>query len=121
MFDIDDEGYVYPDLMIRVRADETVVLSEYLVAALQAPDARAFVKNNASGSAGSMPKINQAIVEFISVPLPSLNIQRQIVAGLEAERVLVEANRKLIERFERKIQDTLAEIWGNGADGASDA
>lgn len=120
LFDIDDEEYIYPDLMIRVRADETVVLSEYLVAVLQSPAARAFVKNNASGSAGSMPKINQAIVESIPVPLPPLDIQRQIVTDLEAERALLEANRKLIEVFERKIQDTLAEIWGSAADGASE-
>ena len=112
LFNIDDEQYVYPDLMIRVRADETVVLSEFLVAALQSPDARAFVKNNASGSAGSMPKINQAIVESIPVPLPPLDIQREIVDEMEAERVLVESNRKLIEIFEAKIKAKLDEIWG---------
>jgi restriction endonuclease S subunit len=123
LFDIDDEQYVYPDLMIRVRADETVVLSEFLVAALQSPDARGFVKNNASGSAGSMPKINQAIVESIPVPLPPLDIQRQIVQEMEAERALVESNRKLIEIFEAKIRAKLDEIWGAGkeADPENDA
>ena len=30
----------------------------------------------------------------------------------QAERALVEANRKLIEVFEKKIQAKLAEIWG---------
>lgn len=30
---------------------------------------------------------------------------------IEAERELVEANRKLIEIYERKIQTKLAEIW----------
>ncbi|MFH1336394.1 MAG: hypothetical protein ABII96_07730 [Candidatus Zixiibacteriota bacterium] len=33
---------------------------------------------------------------------------------IEAERELVEANRKLIEIFEQKIQAKLAEIWGSG-------
>jgi type I restriction enzyme M protein len=36
------------------------------------------------------------------------------VAELEAERALVEANRKLIEVFEKKIQVKLAEVWGEG-------
>ena len=31
---------------------------------------------------------------------------------LISEQTLVEANRKLIEIFERKIQAKLAEIWG---------
>jgi type I restriction enzyme M protein len=41
-----------------------------------------------------------------------LDVQRRIVEEIEAERELVEANRKLIEIFERKIQAKLAEIWG---------
>ncbi len=112
LFDVDDQDYVYPDLMIRVRANDSIVLSSYLVAALQSPDVRTFVKNNASGSAGSMPKINQTIVESIPIPLPPLNIQRQIVAELEAERRLVEANRELIARMEEKIKTKLADVWG---------
>jgi type I restriction enzyme M protein len=112
LFDADEQDYVYPDLMIRVRANESIVLSSYLLAALQSPDVRTFVKNNASGSAGSMPKINQSIVESIPVPVPPLNIQRQIVAELEAERKLVEANRELITRMEAKIKAKLGEVWG---------
>lgn len=41
-----------------------------------------------------------------------LSIQRRIVAELEAERALVEANRKLAEIFEAKIKSKLAEVWG---------
>ena len=112
LFDTDEACYVYPDLMIRVRANEAIVASEYLIAALQAPDVRAYLKANASGSAGSMPKINQAVVESIPIPLPPLTVQRQIVAELEAERKLVEANRELIARMETKIKAKLAEVWG---------
>ena len=31
---------------------------------------------------------------------------------IEAARVLVSANRQLIERFERKIEDVVARVWG---------
>jgi len=34
------------------------------------------------------------------------------VAEIEAERALLEANRKLVELFEKKIQSKLAEVWG---------
>ena len=39
---------------------------------------------------------------------------------IDSERALVESNRKRIERFERKIQDKLAKIWGSASAGASD-
>ena len=36
---------------------------------------------------------------------------------IEAARVLVSANRQLIERFERKIEDVVARVWGEGGFG----
>lgn len=44
-----------------------------------------------------------------------LTTQQAIVAEIEAEQALVAANRELITRFEKKIQATLARIWGSGA------
>lgn len=49
------------------------------------------------------------------MPLPSLPTQQAIVAEIEAEQALVNANRELIERFEKKIQATLARVWGSEA------
>ena len=46
------------------------------------------------------------------VPVPSLETQQVIVAEIEAEQALVAANRELITRFEKKIQATLARVWG---------
>ena len=112
LFNIEDANYIYPDLMIRVRADESKVLSHYLVRALQTPGARSFIINNASGSAGSMPKINQKIVMAIPIPLPPLDVQSEIIVALDTERSMVESNLKLIEIFEKKIQTKLAEVWG---------
>ena len=43
---------------------------------------------------------------------PPLATQRAIVAEIEAEQALVAANRELLTRFDRKIQATLARIWG---------
>ena len=46
------------------------------------------------------------------IPLPPLATQQAIVAEIEAEQALVAANRELIARFEKKIQATLARVWG---------
>jgi type I restriction enzyme M protein len=121
VFDTDDENYIYPDLMIRVRADETKIRSHYLLTVLASDRVREFVTRNAVGAAGSMPKINQGIVESIPIPLPPLATQETIVAQIEAEQALVAANRELITRFEQKIQATLARIWGETAPAAAEA
>ena len=47
--------------------------------------------------------------------------QQQIVAEIEAEQALVAANRELIARFEKKIQATLARVWGEEAPAALEA
>ena len=51
-------------------------------------------------------------VSEIPIPLPPIETQRAIVAEIEAEQALVNANRDLIIRFEKKIQTTLARVWG---------
>jgi len=61
---------------------------------------------------GTVHSLQNGFLRELSIPLPPLDVQRQIVAELEVERALVEANRKLVEIFEKKIQAKLAEIWG---------
>ena len=112
LFDVDEPNFIYPDLMIRVRADESKATSHYLLITLQSQLVRDFLKRNAVGAAGSMPKINQSIVERVPIPLPPLATQQEIVAEIEAEQALVSANRELVTRFEKKIQATLARVWG---------
>jgi hypothetical protein len=48
----------------------------------------------------------------LQIPLPPLATQQAIVAEIEAEQTLVAANRELVARFEKKIQATLARVWG---------
>jgi type I restriction enzyme M protein len=46
------------------------------------------------------------------IPLPPLVEQERIVAELEEERKLVDANRELIRRMEARIKAKLDEVWG---------
>jgi restriction endonuclease S subunit len=63
-----------------------------------------------SGSA--QPQLPIRNLNKAKIPLPPLATQQQIVAEIEAEQALVNANRELIERMEKKIQATLARVWG---------
>ncbi len=67
-------------------------------------------QRQASGSTQKF--IPLGFIRKLGIPLPSLATQQAIVAEIEAEQALVAANRELITRFEKKIQATLARVWG---------
>lgn len=48
----------------------------------------------------------------LPIPCPPISSQRAIVAEIEADQALVNANHELIARMEKKIQATLARVWG---------
>ncbi len=51
-------------------------------------------------------------LRLVQIPVPPLDIQRQIVNQIEQEQKLVDANKRLIEIFEQKIKDKISEVWG---------
>lgn len=59
-----------------------------------------------------VPGLNRNDAYQKIIPLPPIATQQAIVAEIEAEQALVEANRELITRFEKKIQDVLSRVWG---------
>ena len=56
--------------------------------------------------------ISKRDIEAIPIPLPPMEVQQDIVKELESERSLVDANRALSDRMERKIQLTINHVWG---------
>lgn len=67
------------------------------------------VKRFASRAVGQA-EISALNLAMCKIPLPLLNIQREIVA----ERALAEVIRKLSDIFQQKIQSKPGEIWGVG-------
>jgi len=74
---------IFPDLLIRLRADESMVTSEYLVAALRSRRVHRALRAKAKGLAGSMPKIDQGAIGGTEVPTVPLPAQAAIVARLK--------------------------------------
>jgi type I restriction enzyme M protein len=60
---------------------------------------------------GKFRMANLSFVKEQKIPLPPLETQNQIVTEIEAEQALINSNRELIERFEKKIQDAIARVW----------
>ena len=84
------------------------VLAKYIFHLLFAND----LQNQMVGKMGkgSYPSINQDDVEQLSIPLPSLEIQKKLVAEAEKEQQIINASKQLIEIYEQKISDVLSEI-----------
>jgi type I restriction enzyme M protein len=85
-------------------------LARFAFFQIASPKVKQYLEEQAIGV--TMKNLNQGILSTIQIPLPPLATQQAIVAEIEAEQALVAANRELIARFEKKIQATLARIWG---------
>ena len=66
------------------------------------------LKSLATG--GTFGEISKSKILTIKIPLPPLEIQKQLVAEVEKEEEIITANKKLIEIMERKIEKVISEI-----------
>ena len=66
---------------------------------------------NQFAKVGGQPSISQTTVCEQSIPLPPLDVQQAIVAEIEKERALVEANRQLAAAMEAKIKAVVERVW----------
>jgi type I restriction enzyme M protein len=65
-----------------------------------------------TGQGANIRNLSQGILADLKVPLPDLNTQETIIGEIEAEQALVNGNRDLIVRFEKKIDAAIARVWG---------
>ncbi|MDO9414506.1 N-6 DNA methylase [Pararhizobium sp.] len=73
------------------------------------------VEDNLHGGVG-LVHITKGNLEKIKIPLPPLETQQAIVAEIECEQALVNANRELTTRFKAKIEQAIARVWGKAAE-----
>lgn len=114
---------IFPDLLIRLRADESKVTSEYLAAALRSRRVHRALRAKAKGLAGSMPKIDQGAIGNTAIPVVAVPEQRVLVSRLEgversAQRSLVaiDAQRRRARALRRSL--LAAAFRGHFADSA---
>ena len=87
------------------------VLSEWLYLCVATPEFRAYAIPRMTGT-GGLQRVPRSALETYRIPLPEMAIQQQIVAEVQSEQSLVEANRELITRFESKIHTSVGRMWG---------
>ena len=111
VFDLDGD-YCFASYLIRLSVSEDAANTFYVNAFMNTEAFQAGIKQYATRAIGQS-NINAKSLGAYRIPVPPLTAQSRIVAEIEAEQALVNANRELIYRFEKKIQDTLARIWGD--------
>ncbi|MCX5852210.1 MAG: N-6 DNA methylase [Deltaproteobacteria bacterium] len=96
--------------MLIFRPDTAKLSGSFLFHFFQSENFR--TQRDAIVSGAAQPQLPIRSLNEATIPVPPLATQQVIVAEVEAEQALVAANRELIARFEKKIQATLARVWG---------
>ena len=112
LVDWDWEFSIFVSLAL-IKPNRELIDATYLTCFLNSDSA--YAQATARSKSGTVTNLHLVDIKTIRVPLPPLTTQQTIVAEIEAEQALVAANRELIARFEKKIQATLARVWGEDA------
>lgn len=83
------ERLIYPDLLIKLKANPELILPRYLTYALRSASCRKLIKARALGSSQTMVKISGERLREVSLPVPSLAEQAKIVSRLDAAHDLM--------------------------------
>ena len=80
-----------------LRPNRDKVLDEVLAVYIDSIDLAPYI------TGVTVPKLNQEKMRSIKIPLPPLEIQKQLVAEAEKEEEIIASNRRLIELMEEKM------------------
>jgi restriction endonuclease S subunit len=104
-----DAEFCFQRHIALLRPSKTI-LPQYLFSLMRSDHVRLQADSLATGMA--QKTVSLKVLRSFTIPLPPLPDQERIVAEIEAEKRLVAGNWELVERFEKKIQTTLARVWG---------
>jgi len=102
-----EKGAIASSLVI-IRPKEQI-LTDFLMVYLGSQFFADMITESKNGVA--QPNLGASSVRNFEIPLPPLEIQKQIVEKIQAERALVESAKKLIEIYEQKTKEAIAKLW----------
>ncbi|MGF1426566.1 restriction endonuclease subunit S [Kitasatospora sp. LaBMicrA B282] len=104
------DGTFMPDLIWRLRVDESRVSADFLEHALSSLELRTRISGVAGGTSKSMVKINKRGFGAVRVPIPSLPEQGEYVRRCEAVVGMITATRAEEDRLRKVRAGLLAEL-----------
>jgi type I restriction enzyme S subunit len=94
---------IFPDLLIRLRADDSKIDSRFLAVALRSEEGHTQLRRRAKGLAGSMPKIDQAAIASAVVPLPEPPEQQRLLLLVEQADQALEVLRAELDCTRQRV------------------
>jgi restriction endonuclease S subunit len=64
----------------------------------------------------TVQSVHNGYFKSFEVPMPPLDVQKDVVIAIEAEQQVVDGNKQLIKRMQLKIDAAIARIWGEPSD-----
>ena len=96
--------------LLKLTPNKQKILGQYLKHALESESIQQKHFRNQNGVA--IPNVASVkVLSQIEIPLPPIETQEQIVAKIEEEQKIVEANKKLIDIFQQKIDVKIKSIY----------
>ncbi|MCS4297502.1 MULTISPECIES: restriction endonuclease subunit S [Acinetobacter] len=101
--------FIYPDLMMKLRVS-TYINTEYVYYVMSSEPSRSFLRSHASGTSGTMPKINQKVLTGLPIPLPPIEEQLRIVNNIKKLFDLCDAVEEKIVALNSKQSELLGSV-----------
>lgn len=102
IYEGENNQYVYPDLLMKLLVDK-LYNNNFIYYYLSSPKTRKYYRDNAIGTSGNMPKINQTIVNNTPICLPIREEQDKITEFLSVIDLMIQKQSSIIKEYR--------EIW----------
>ncbi len=79
VIDSPKDRVIYPDLLIKLEVDPDIITPRFLAYALRTPESRRQIKEKAFGTSQSMVKISGGRLKEVSIPVPPLDVQTNLI------------------------------------------
>lgn len=109
LFTGEDHDFIYPDLMMKLQANERI-LPEFLAYQLKLNSVMQYFRENATGTAGNMPKINQPTVSNAPILLPTIEEQKEIVRIIDQYMQKEIASSEVLNMTIDQIEETRTSV-----------
>ncbi len=119
--DKDHANLFLPDRLWQTVISRADVIVPYIQHVLASREYRDRISAKCGGTSGSMKNIAKPQLLSLPIPLPPLEVQKEIVAEVEGYQKEIARLKTAIAAQEANIQNTLARIWGEDSESANGA
>ncbi|PKN33201.1 MAG: N-6 DNA methylase [Deltaproteobacteria bacterium HGW-Deltaproteobacteria-19] len=112
IFNDTDQQYIFASFLLALTKKSNDIENKFCWIWLNRLRREEYFKRH-SRQAVNQTNFNAELLKNTKLPLPELNIQRNIIARIDEEQRLVKATFNLIKMYENKIKEDINDLWGS--------